>query len=359
MLIPEKKTQGIETTGDTKQDLHTLMENVKDSVKDFTKNPDNVKGALAALSIATLAFMFRPEEQAKFEEDTREEMEDLRNSGQLTEEEAIDMEAYYEKIDNNTDPEIAIEEPPVITTAKMRAVNIDAINKGNRKRLRGYKKIKREDGTKEWVINNKIDPEDRFEIDDSVYKIGSYNVLRPKHLANFDTFKERICNVFQPDLKDNPAQQVENSARALSYCALGIYQILPIHHFGKMGWGVKGKEGLKNMYDFILSKEKQKELNMKILISDARKFGGNIDAIAASYYGGMGKEVLTFRKSESTVEPEWFTKKQGKYGSIKHYASRVHKHFKRYYGEDLERVNVNDKRQMEALRNAIGKKETG
>lgn len=344
------------------------LNSIKQELASVFKDKESRTAVMGLVGLGIMAYFLSPEKKEKFEEETKEEIEELKASGTLTKKEEEDVEEYYEKVketkkeDNpakKKEEEVYIEEPPVIKTAKMRAINIDAINAGNRKKLAGYKRIKDKNGKKKWVINNKINPADRFKINDSVYNIGSYGAIKSKHLKDFKTFKNRICNVFQPKLTNNPKQQVKNSAKALSYCAIGVYQILPIHHFKKLGLSVQGEKGLENIYKFIRSKEMQKELNLKILTASARSLKGNIEAIAANYYSGKGKSYLKYLESNRKEEPEWMAKKQGKYRSIKYYSGKVRKYFAGFYGKDLKNVNPNNRSQMLALQKAIQKKETG
>ncbi|MBU0727108.1 hypothetical protein KKA95_00305 [Patescibacteria group bacterium] len=363
MPTPEVPQSG--KLDETKKDLRNLMSDVQEGIGKLKENPEAVKGAAVLGAIAALAYMFKPEEREKFEEETKDEIESLKPSMPPEEVEAV--EQYYEAVEGNSDPEIEIEEPPVITTTRMRAVNIRAINPGNRKKLAGYKKITNGEGEKVWVIDESIKPEDRIILQNVIYKIGSYDVLKQDHLNTFDTFKNHVIGIFQPEEigkpegeRDSLEQRINKTAKALSYCAIGVYQILPVHHFAKMGWSAEGEEGLLNMYEFITSEEKQKELNLKILEVATRNLGGDIDAIAANYYSGQGKKMLAYKRSGITEKPEWLTKKSPYgYGSIDFYTTMVHKYFKQYYGKDVERINANDSEQIAALQKAIQRKETG
>ena len=182
-------------TGNTEERKSKLktklgLKSIKDELSSIFEDKESRTAVVGAIGLGILAYVLKPEEREEFEEETREEIEELKASGSLTKKEKEDVEEYYEKVEEaekEDDPdkqeeEVCIKEPPVIKTAKMRAINIDAINKGNRKKLRGYKKVKDKNGKSVWVINEKIKPEDRFEIDNSVYDIGSYGAIKSKHL---------------------------------------------------------------------------------------------------------------------------------------------------------------------------------
>jgi len=225
---------------------------------------------------------------------------------------------------------------------RRRAINIRGINPKTRKKLKN----------------------EGIQLDDGIFEIGSYDVLRQAP-DSYENFKEMMCNTFQPSLIDTPQNQVENTARALSYCAIGRYQILPVYHFDKMGWSTEGEEGLRNIYEFICSQEKQDTLNLKILEVMARRFDGDIHAIAVHYYSGKGEAMLNYKRNlklgKDTSEYDWLKKKQVYgYTSIYSYADNVAEYFQEIYGQENEtKIDPNNQSMILALQEAIARKETG
>ena len=178
-------------------------------------------------------------------------------------------------------------------------------------------------------------------------------------IGSYNSFKQTLINHLQPDEKD-PKKQVDNVANILSRSALGKYQILPIHHFGKLNWPFKGEAGLKKMHEYLKSPSMQEALNREILKRLARNFEGNPYAMAATYYAtaAAGKKMLEYRKQlakSGTAEmPDWMEKKQVfGFGSINYYASKVAK----YYGR--AKVDPNNPKDILDFQKAIEKKETG
>lgn len=170
---------------------------------------------------------------------------------------------------------------PVITNLPQIAVNTHSIAK--------------KDPKKEESKNNKL----ADQIDD--LKI-TFNHLRSSvelfkdGVGDYNSFKERVVEALQSNEKD-PEKQIKNATAILARSAIGIYQIVPRWHFNKMNWTISGEEGLKNIYEFIRSKNLQSELLIKIISEISEKYGPDPIVIAAVYYKGpaIAEEAKRFR----------------------------------------------------------------
>jgi len=316
-----------------KVEKQSLKEQITDEFSNLFKNPEAVSGLIGIVGFLTIAELFGLKEDLELKEqgiqETQEELEQMTSAG-LIEEVAEKKEEELKEPGKNE----------VVRGYQTIAIQLKAaMNKRNTKQL------------KELGIT----------IPEGVKKLTAISIFR-RGIGSYEDFKKTLAKTLQPDIKD-PNKVTDNLSAILSRCALGKYQILPKYYFKITGWPHKGEEGLRAMYDFLRSPNKQKELNRKSIISKTETFEGDAYAIAASYYAGpkAGHAMLKYRKalrkSDATEKPEWLERKQkmggGTFGSISYYASKVVK----YYGKD--KVQLSSAKDISKFQEAIGRKETG
>ncbi|MBN2087011.1 lytic transglycosylase domain-containing protein [Candidatus Peregrinibacteria bacterium] len=191
-------------------------------------------------------------------------------------------------------------------------------------------------------------------------KLSAISMFR-EGIGSYDSFKKTLIAKLQPEAEQKNA--VNNVAAILERCALGKYQILPKHHFKRLGWPTKGEAGLRKMHEYLKSPNMQVELNLAILRSMKETYGGIPEAMAAAYYAGpeAGKGMFSYQKAlRANVDinsPEWLTRKQTfGFGSIMYYASKVGEYYKKETGG---KTVVKTEEDLKAYQRAIEKKETG
>lgn len=193
---------------------------------------------------------------------------------------------------------------------------------------------------------------------------GSMSLFK-NGIGNFASFKERIKIL-------DKGGDLNNAAEILSRCAIGKYQIIPIHHFDRVTRWKKQKndkrsyeqiieDRLELIYLFLRYESLQGNVAKKIIESKYRdpKYNKDPYIMAASYYaGGKGRRIMkkyrnAVKRGEITDTSSLEKKQAYGYGSIMEYSEKVVKYQKVYQGI------YPDKSFTETFQMAIAKKESG
>jgi hypothetical protein len=413
--VLKEGVEGTKTKEVIKTDLKgTIIETTK-ALKEYIKDPEKRKELLTVVGIGVLAWLFKPEkdleDKENGDEETKKEVEKLASEGLLegevkaAEGEAIEFkientpkffEAYkkalttgYPDIDINS---ISLEETAfkgifasileakvsfdaydikawedrfkdlvtsgLVTKEELRKIYPYAENIDTERSLRyttiQLKACMNKTNTKQLMDMGIIVPE-------NVRAYTSISMF-PHGIGDYDSFKATIFKNLLPG-ENNPAKQVTKATEILGRCALGKYQVLPKHHFGRMGWEWKGEDGLKKIYEFLTTPGMQESISMEIIKGMAQTYEGNPYAMATAYYAGAerGRAMLQFRKAVDAGQKvelsESMTRAQvmggGTFGSINHYAEKAVS----YYGRG--KVDPNNPQDVADFQRAIAKKETG
>ena len=91
-------------TGNTEERKSKLktklgLKSIKDELSSIFEDKESRTAVVGAIGLGILAYVLKPEEREEFEEETREEIEELKASGSLTKKEKEDVEEYYEKVE--------------------------------------------------------------------------------------------------------------------------------------------------------------------------------------------------------------------------------------------------------------------
>lgn len=340
----------------------SLKETITDEFSKLFKDKEAVTGLIGILGLVTVSELFGPkedlEDKKESEEETTEEVKEMTSAG------------LVEKVDEKEMKEKELKDPEkgeVVGEYQTIAIQLKAaMNKRNTRQLKNL----------------------GITIPKGVRKLTAISMFR-KGIGSYESFKETLIKRLQPGadlmqsvdtsvdktrdyrLRTIRQHKIENVAQILSRCALGKFQILPIHYFKSMGWPHEGEEGLKAIYEFLRSPKKQKATARKSFINGGKNFikimkkkygfKGKVKpdayAMAAAHYGGprSGEAILKARMTGKGAE--YLEKAQtmggATFGSIGHYARTVVK----YYGK--ETIDLNNAEDVNKFMEAIGKKETG
>lgn len=169
----------------------------------------------------------------------------------------------------------------------------------------------------------------------STYILEKSYALFKDGVGSFDAFKTHVTDklvhksVKNKDKKAEKKERIRQAAVILSCCAVGRFQILPIYHFKRMGWSTRGEEGLRAMYNFIRSTERQIATFKKILSGQWNRFK-DVGLVAIAYYAGEDA-VIAYKKNPN---PQGFEREQsGGHSSINKYANDARANFAKFKKE--------------------------
>jgi len=391
------------------------LQSIKREMTDLFKDPEIRKEVIALVGVATLAWLFKPDEDLKEKEQGDEETENevktlegqgliegeikvakgetiefkIENASQFFEAYKKALETGYPDIDKNYFKPDETMFKNVFAAILAAKVSFDAYDikawEERFKELFTSGLLNKEDLGKIYPFAENIDTERSLRYlaiqlkasmnGRNTKELADMGIVLPENakkytaismfphgMGDYDSFKAKIFKNLLPNEKD-PAKQAAKSAEILGRSALGKYQILPKHHFKRMGWEWKGEAGLKKIYEFLTTPSMQESLNMEIIKEMAKAYEGNPYAMAAAYYAGpeKGEAMLKFRKGvDSGKNPELsksMTQAQkmggGTFGSIYAYAQKSVS----YYGRG--KVNPSSVQDLADFQRAIAKKETG
>ncbi len=153
-------------------------------------------------------------------------------------------------------------------------------------------------------------------------------------VGSFASFKENVTdNLVHKSVKnvtkEDKEERIRQAAVILSCCAVGRFQILPIYHFEKKNWPTTGEEGLRAMYNFIRSTERQIAVFKGIISGQWSKYK-DVGLVAVAYYAGG--EVADEYKANPNSE-KFNNTQHGGHSSINAYANSARAKFNRYKAE--------------------------
>jgi len=154
-------------------------------------------------------------------------------------------------------------------------------------------------------------------------------------VGSFSSFKKNVTDklvhksVTNKDKEAEKKERIRQAAVILSCCAVGRFQILPIYHFEKKNWPTSGEEGLRAMYNFIRSTERQISVFKGIISGQWSKYK-DVGLVAVAYYAGG--EVADAYKANPNSE-KFNNTQYGGHSSINAYANSARAKFNRYKAE--------------------------
>lgn len=329
-VIVDLATKAMEGSGDTKKALEGAKEGV-DSTKLVVgklKNLANELGkgnkkeamreGIGALAIATLGYIFSTEDRDRLKEGrgqpqaetaaTSTPIESVSATASSTAQKAV---TAVKKAGKEATGGLDSDKKSL---AAQRAVNMYAINYGPNGETRNSlaKKCKNEGAT----------PDLKF------IRENSYKLFEKGIPPSFDDFKKCVDKLVDASVTDSN-ERMRQAAVILSCCAVGCFQIIPDFHFKTMGWATRGEEGLRALYDFICSTDKQID-TFKGILGPAWKRYGDPAAVAVSYYAGYGP-ASEYKKDPTN--PKFQSTQYGGHISIAGYGERARNSYSKLSAE--------------------------
>ena len=156
----------------------------------------------------------------------------------------------------------------------------------------------------------------------SKFILGGSSELFKEGITDYDGFKKNVTDKLVDESVTDQKERERQAAIILSCCAIGHFQIVPRANFGKMGWSTEGESGLRDMYEFIRSTERQVDLYKKIITNlwDKYKDPGHV---GVSYYSGSAEK---YRKNP--MDPKFHKTQYGGHISIHGYAEKIRRLYK-------------------------------
>jgi len=340
--VPKKVLNTASLAGDKLGKIKDEIEEKKGKMKIFSEVGSQLKGLMKDLpkldkkeklqriggiiALATLGFIFSKEDMEFFKKgheefDESETLEETESEQEL-EEEKKDAEKKVED-KKMTEEEFEKEydsKADKVVTKKQSYANMHAIRYYDTdKSGRLYEKPNR---LARICKKEKAIP--------SLFILKSSGALFKDGVGSFDAFRKKASDrLVDKDVKD-PTERARQAAVILSCCAVGRFQIVPNFHFKKMGWPTRGEEGLRAMYNFIRSTDRQIALFKNILVPSMRKYNNDIGLVGIAYYAGE-KTANAYKRNANS--PGYDKKAFAGYGSINHYANKVRKNYAKYKQE--------------------------
>jgi hypothetical protein len=163
----------------------------------------------------------------------------------------------------------------------------------------------------------------------STYILESSYSLFKEGVGTFEHFKENVSGKLVHESVKDPKERIRQAAVILSCCAVGRFQIVPTFHFKKMDWPTRGEEGLRAMYDYIRSTDRQIAMLKRIVSGQWNKYK-DVGLVAVAYYAGA-KTANAYR---ANPDGSRFHKKQyGGHASIHSYAQKARRNFIKFKNE--------------------------
>jgi len=145
-------------------------------------------------------------------------------------------------------------------------------------------------------------------------------------VGTFEAFKKNVRDKLVHKSVKGQKERERQAAVILSCCAVGRFQILPVYHFKRMGWPTRGEEGLRAMYNYIRSTDRQIAVYKKILSGQWNRHK-DVGLMAVEYYSGAGG-VKYYKATEAEYkrnpnDPKFHEKEHGGHGSLHEYAAKA------------------------------------
>lgn len=273
-----------------------------------------MRRVVGLVGLVTLGLFFKKEDIEHFRKGQEDTKEGETTEGNPAEEErhAAEAETPQQEGEGETDFQ-----PDEVISRKQCATNMYAIRYYNEDKTVHEKP----NDLGKICIKEKAIP--------STYILERSAALFKEGIGTFDFFKKNVSDkLVQASVKD-PQERIRQAAVILSCCAIGRFQIVPTYHFKKMGWPTRGEEGLRAMYEYIRSTDRQVALFKKIIEGQWNRYQ-DIGLVAVAYYAGEGV-ANAYKKNPKS--PQFTEKQYGGHCSIDFYANKARKNFDRYKQE--------------------------
>ncbi|MBN2306926.1 hypothetical protein JXD20_02980 [Candidatus Peregrinibacteria bacterium] len=184
----------------------------------------------------------------------------------------------------------------------------------------------------------------------STFILERSRALFKEGVGTFEFFKENVTKKLVPKNVKDPEERIRQAAVILSCCAIGRFQIVPHFHFKRLGWPTRGEEGLKAMYNFIRSTDRQIAVFKDIIEGQWNRYK-DIGLVAVAYYAG---EETADAYKKNPKASRFHHKQHGGHMSIHDYATKARNNFAKYK-KDLPGLNSLDYAAIVMESNETGK----
>lgn len=278
-------------------------------------------GGLVAL--ATLGWIMKKEDAEYFEEGQDEIAEDEtledtepEKSHKKKKRKAEEKVKRGEMTEADKDAEFDPKEDEVISSQQC-AVNMYAI--------RYFEK----DGTKHANPNQLGKVLEAEKVTPSKFILEKSSALFKDGVGSFEDFKKNVTRKLVNKSVTDPQERIRQATVILSCCAVGRFQIVPHFFFGKMGLSMRGEKGLKDIYNFIRSTDRQVAMFKKIVEGQWETYK-DVGLVAVAYYAGDGT-AEAYKKEPGNSR--FKTAQYGGHASIHDYAQRARGNFDKFKKE--------------------------
>lgn len=163
----------------------------------------------------------------------------------------------------------------------------------------------------------------------STFILERSSALFKDGVGSFEDFKKNVTDKLVRKSVKDPKERIRQAAVILSCCAVGRFQIIPTFFFKSMGWKTRGEEGLRDMYNYIRSTDRQIATFKKIISGQWSRYK-DPGLVAVAYYAG-DKTAAAYKKNPDS---DRFRKKQyGGHRSIHSYAENARRNFNKFKSE--------------------------
>ena len=333
--VAEQATETAQEAADTKKNLDKMkhkmdvlsqagqqLRELAQGFKHFDKQ-EKLRRIGGLVALVTLGLIFDKEDLERFKkgedeiakDETHEDTEAekaVENAKKEAEEKVEKGEMTEKEMEKEFDPKA-----DDVISAKQSATNMYAI--------RYYEK----DGSKHPRPNRlaKICMQEKAIPSDFILKGSS--ALFKEGVGTYEHFRENVSSKLVHESVKDPKERARQAAVILSCCAVGRFQIVPTFFFDKMGWPKRGEEGLRALYEFIRSTDRQITTFKKIISAQWEQFH-DVGLVAVAYYAGDGT-AKAYKKNPQN--PRFHNKQYGGHASIDEYAQKARRNFEKYKGE--------------------------
>lgn len=185
------------------------------------------------------------------------------------------------------------------------------------------------DGSKHATPNSLGKILDAEKVTPSKFILEKSDALFKNGVGSFDDFKKNVADKLVDKSVTDPAERIRQAAVVLSCCAVGRFQIVPHFHFKRMNLKTRGEEGLKDMYNFIRSTDRQISMLKKIIEGQWNTFK-DVGLVAVAYYAG---DDVAHSYKQNPGDPRFQNKQYGGHASINEYAQKARSNFAKYKSE--------------------------
>lgn len=265
-------------------------------------------GGLVAL--ATLGWILKKDDAEHYAEGTDE----------IDEDETVDdtpVERQYKRKRKESSGKEADPREDEVVSAQQCAVNMYAIRYFN------------EDGTKHPNPNSLGKVLEAEKVTPSKFILEKSAALFKNGVGSFEDFKKTVSAKLVDVSVRDPNERLRQAAVILSCCAIGRFQIVPHFFFEKMGLQTRGENGLRDMYNFIRSTDRQISTFRKIIEPQWNRYK-DVGLVAVAYYAG-DNVAEAYKKNPDN--PNYQSKQYGGHASINEYAQKARNNFARFKSE--------------------------